>query len=63
MKPFETLGAIETAELTEEQTKAYIKEIGDEALVLREVSECRKRLDSMGVSYRKETTRGTALVN
>lgn len=50
MKPFNTLGTIEIAKLTQEQIAMYSKELG-ESRVLQEVSECRKRLDGMGIDY------------
>lgn len=53
MKPFDTLRAVEIAELTPEEIASYVKETGDENLVLQEVAGCRKRLDEMGMTYRK----------
>ena len=51
--PFGSLGTIEVAELTKEEIQYYIKETMDEEMVLKEISDCRKRLDSMGIEYRK----------
>lgn len=51
-KPFGSLETIQVAELTKEQISYYIKETGDENMVLKEVSDCRKRLESMGIEYR-----------
>lgn len=51
-KPFGSLGTIEVVELTREEIDAYSKTVGEE-VVLKEISECRKRLDDMGISYRK----------
>lgn len=52
-KQFGSLGTIEVAELTREDIVYYAKETGDEAMVLQEVADCRKRLDQMGIDYRK----------
>ena len=54
MKPFEDLITKEVAELTQEQIQAYIKETGDENMVLSEVSKCRNLLDKMGIEYKKQ---------
>lgn len=50
-KDFNSLGTIEIAKLTTEEIVYYSKELRDEDFVLKEVSNCRKKLDSMGIKY------------
>lgn len=53
MKSFGSLTTEEVAELTNEDIEFYKKSMKEEE-ILSEIKDCRKRLDSMGIVYRKQ---------
>ena len=50
-QPFGSLSTQEVARLTLEEINYYIKETGDENMILREIADCKKRLKSLGIDY------------
>jgi len=48
---FGSLETIKVAQLTEGEIEQYVKEGINRDFILKEIADCKKRLDSMGIIY------------